>query len=370
MRSKKPLKMLIVWRIISTLNKFLDVNLSGIIMKAVGLTKYLPIEHAESLVDLELPKPKATGRDVLVRVNAIAVNPVDTKIRKPRDKIEPEPKILGWDAAGEVVEVGPDVTLFNVDDLVYYAGDVTRSGCNAEYQLMDERIVGHKPKKLSFEETAAMPLTSVTAWEALFDRLGIAEDVVKNQNKSILIIGGAGGVGSIAIQLASKVAGLKVIATASRPETIAWVTNLGANHVINHREDLIAQMQAIQIPQVDYILCNNDTDAYFQTMAELIKPQGKICSIVETTKSVNVDLLKSKSVTFVWEFMFTRSMFKTPDMIEQHHILERAAKLIDSGTLRTTVNEVMSPINAKNLRAAHAQLEAGNTIGKIVLSGW
>ncbi len=339
-------------------------------MKAIGLTKYLPIEDPESLVDLELPTPEATGRDVLVRVNAIAVNPVDTKIRKPKDKVEAIPKILGWDASGEVVEVGSDVTLFNVGDLVYYAGDVTRSGCNAEYQLMDERIVGHKPKKLSFEESAALPLTSVTAWEALFGRLGIADNTVKNQGKSILIIGGAGGVGSIAIQLARKVAGLKVIATASRPETIAWVTNLGANHVINHREDLITQMQAIEIPQVDYILCSNDTDAYFHTMAELIKPQGKICSIVETAKPVNLDLLKSKSATFVWEFMFTRSMFKTADMIEQHHILEWVAMLIDNGTLRTTVNEVKSPINAANLRAAHAQLESGATIGKLVLSGW
>ncbi|MBC7698127.1 MAG: zinc-binding alcohol dehydrogenase family protein, partial [Bacteroidia bacterium] len=207
-------------------------------MKAVGLKKYLPIKDTESLLDLVLPTPKATGRDVLVNIHAIAVNPVDTKIRKPKDKIEPEPKILGWDAAGEVVEVGSEVTLFNVGDLVYYAGDVTRSGCNAEYQLMDERIVGHKPASLSFEEAAALPLTSVTAWEALFDRLGIAEETAKNKEKSILIIGGAGGVGSIAIQLASKVAGLKVITTASRPETIAWVKNLGADHVINHKEDL------------------------------------------------------------------------------------------------------------------------------------
>ncbi len=339
-------------------------------MKAVGLNKYLPIKDTESLLDLVLPKPKATGRDVLVNIHAIAMNPVDTKIRKPKDKIEPEPKILGWDAAGEVVEVGSEVTLFNIGDLVYYAGDVTRSGCNAEYQLVDERIVGHKPASLSFEKAAALPLTSITAWEALFDRLGIAVDTAKNQDKSILIIGGAGGVGSIAIQLASKVAGLKVITTASRPETIAWVKNLGADHVINHKEELIAQMEAIAFPQVDYILCNSDTDAYFQTMATLIKPQGKICSIVETAKPINLDLLKTKSATFVWEFMFTRAMFKTTDMIAQHHILERIAKLIDNRTLRTTINEIKSPINATNLRAAHAQLESGTTIGKIVLSGW
>lgn len=339
-------------------------------MKAVGLTRYLPIEHPESLIDIDLPVPTANGRDVLVKIHAIAVNPVDTKIRKPKDKIEAEPKVLGWDAAGEVMEVGSEVMLFNVGDLVYYAGDVTRSGCNAEYQLMDERIVGHKPANLSFEEAAALPLTSVTAWEALFDRLGIVEDAAKNKDKSILIIGGAGGVGSIAIQLACRVAGLKVIATASRPETIAWVKELGADYVINHKQDLISQMQAVKIPQVDYILCTNDTDAYFQTMAALIKPQGKICSIVETTAPVDLDLLKSKSATFVWEFMFTRSLFKTVDMIAQHHILERVAKLIDLGTLKTTVNEIKSPINAANLRKAHAQLESGTTVGKIVLSGW
>ncbi|HYN53487.1 MAG TPA: zinc-binding alcohol dehydrogenase family protein [Methylotenera sp.] len=339
-------------------------------MKAVGLTQYLPIEHPESLMDIDLPKPTAFGRDILVKIHAIAVNPVDTKIRKPKDKIEAEPKVLGWDAAGEVMEVGSEVLLFNVGDVVYYAGDVTRSGCNAEYQLMDERIVGHKPKSLSFEEAAALPLTTVTAWEALFDRLGIAEDTEKNNDKSILIIGGAGGVGSIAIQLASKVAGLKVIATASRPETSAWVKELGADYVINHKQDLISQMQAVKIPQVDYILCTNDTDAYFQIMAALIKPQGKICSIVETTAPVDLDLLKSKSATFVWEFMFTRSLFKTADMTAQHHILERVAKLIDQGTLKTTVNEIKSPINAANLRKAHAQLESGTTVGKIVLSGW
>ncbi|MES2180906.1 MAG: zinc-binding alcohol dehydrogenase family protein [Pseudomonadota bacterium] len=339
-------------------------------MKAVGLIRYLPIEHPESLMDLELPKPKAAGRDLLVKIHAIAVNPVDTKIRKAKANVEVEPKVLGWDAAGEVLETGADVTLFNVGDLVYYAGDVTRSGCNAEYQLIDERIVGHKPQSLSFEAAAALPLTSVTAWESLFDRLGIAEDAVKSRDKSILIIGGAGGVGSIAIQLASKVAGLQVIATASRPETIQWVKALGANHVISHRQDLVAQMHALAIPQVDYILCANDTDAHFKAMAELIKPQGKICSIVETERPVDLGLLKAKSATFVWEMMFTRSMFKTADMLEQHHILERITKLIDHGTLKTTVNEIKMPINAANLRAAHAQLESGTTIGKIVLSGW
>lgn len=337
-------------------------------MKAVALTKYLLITDPESLIDVELEMPTPLSRDVLVKVHAVAVNPVDTKIRKPKDKVESSPKVLGWDAAGEVIAIGDAVTLFSIGDQVYYAGDVTRSGCNAEYQVMDERIVGHKPQTLDFDAAAALPLTAITAWEALFDRLGIAQDDLKNKTKSILIIGGAGGVGSIAIQLAKKVAGLKVIATASRPETIDWVRNLGADHVINHHQ-LQQEMTQLTI-QPDYILCNNDTDAYFEIMAALIKPQGKICSIVETTKPINLDLLKTKSATFVWEFMFTRSMHKTEDMIVQHEILQRVAQLIDDGTLTTTLNQVLSPINAENLRKAHAQLESGTTIGKLVLSGW
>lgn len=339
-------------------------------MKAVALLKYLPINHPESLIDVELPKPKASGRDLLVRVLAVAVNPIDTKVRKPKDKIETEPKVLGWDAAGEVVEVGPECTLFKVGDKVYYAGSVTRSGTNAEYQLVDERIVACMPESLSVEAAAALPLTAVTAWESLFDRLGISLVAQRNLGKTILIIGGAGGVGSIAIQLAAKLAGLTVIATASRPETVKWVKDLGAHYVINHRDNLLTQMQAIQFAEVDYILCNNDTDTYFAVMAELIKAQGKICSIVENNAPVELGLLKNKSATFVWEMMFTRSTYQTEDMINQHHILDLIAGLIDSGAIKTTMNQVLAPINAANLRVAHAQLESGNTIGKIVLSGW
>lgn len=339
-------------------------------MKAVGLLKYLAISDPESLINVDLPIPKPNERDLLVKVHAIAVNPVDTKVRKPRSFVEQQPKVLGWDAVGEVVAVGDEVGLFCVGDLVYYAGDITRPGCNSEYQLVDERIVAHKPSSLTFEESAALPLTAVTAWEALFDRLNIAAGTSKNKDKSILIIGGAGGVGSIAIQLAAKVAGLTVIATASRPETTQWVQYLGANHVINHQQDLQAQLKALGFLYVDYILCNHNTDAYFAVMADMIKPQGSICSIVETTQPVDLGLLKNKSATFVWEFMYTRSMYQTEDMIAQHHILTQIAKLIDNGTLKTTVNQVMQPINASNLRAAHAQLESGKTIGKIVLSGW
>lgn len=337
-------------------------------MKAIALTRYLPIENPDSLVDIELAIPEPLSHDLLVKICAIAVNPVDTKVRKPKDKVESTPKVLGWDAAGEVIAVGDAVTLFKVGDLVYYAGDVTRSGCNAEYQLMDERIVGHKPHSLNFEAAAALPLTAVTAWEALFDRLGIAQDANKNKDKNILIIGAAGGVGSMAIQLAKKVAGLNVIATASRTETTAWVRDLGADIVVNHHQ-LLQEISQLNI-QPDYILCNNDTDGCFEVMAAIIKPQGKICSIVETAKPVNLDLLKSKSATFVWEFMFTRSMFKTDDMIAQHQILQHVAQLIDAGTLTTTLNQVLRPINAENLRKAHAQLESGTTIGKLVLSGW
>lgn len=336
-------------------------------MKAVALTHYLPISDPQSLNDVELPMPSPLAHDVLVKVHAIAVNPVDTKVRKPKDKIEPSPKVLGWDAAGEVVAVGQDVTLFKAGDAVYYAGDISRSGCNAEFQVVDERIVGHKPKSLNFD-AAALPLTAITAWEALFDRLEISNLPKDNAKKSILIINAAGGVGSIAIQLAKKIAGLQVIATASRPEKVNWVKSLGADVVVNHR-DLEAQLKQHQITP-DYILCNHDTDGYFALMATIIKPQGKICSIVETANPVDLDLLKSKSATFVWEFMFTRSLYQTDDMIAQHHILQKIAQLIDDGVIKTTLNQVLAPINAANLRSAHAAIETNTTIGKSVLSGW
>ena len=337
-------------------------------MKAVGLTRYLPITNEQSLQDVELPKPKASGRDLLVKINAVGVNPVDTKVRKPKDKIETSPKVLGWDACGIVEAIGDKVSKFNVGDKVYYAGDITRQGCNAEYQLIDERIVGLAPQTLTSAQAAAMPLTSVTAWEALFERMKISQNKAENANKSILILGGAGGVGSIAIQLAKQVAGLTVITTASRAETIAWVKNLGADIVVNHHR-LLAEMQAEHLIP-DYILCNNDTDAYFAIMAELIKPQGHICSIVETAASVNLGLLKNKCASFSWEFMFARSMYQTDDMYKQGDILNRVSQLMDNGTLKHTAKTEIKPINAANLRVAHAQLESGNTIGKIVLSGW
>ncbi len=338
-------------------------------MKAIGLTRYLPIDNPKSLEDIELPTPTPAGRDILVKVEAISVNPVDTKVRAPKDKVEPAPRVLGWDAAGTVAAVGPDVTLFKVGAPVYYAGSIMRAGANSEFHLVDERIVGHMPSSLDFANAAALPLTTITAWEALFDRLGIAPDG-SDEAKSVLIVGGAGGVGSIAIQLARRLAKLTVVATASRPESADWCRQLGAQHVIDHYQDIPAQLKAVGVPQVDYVLCLNDTDEHFPALAEAIAPQGKICSIVENARPLEIGLLKSKSATFVWEFMFTRAMYETPDMIAQHKLLTEVARLVDAGTLRTTVGEVLGPINAVNLRRAHAQLEGGRTIGKLVLAGF
>lgn len=339
-------------------------------MKAVGLLHYLPIDHEQSLLDLDIDPPAApSGHDLLVAVRAIAVNPIDTKVRKPKEQVETSPRILGWDAAGEVVAVGDQVEHYQVGDRVYYAGDISRPGCNSEYQLVDERIVGRMPATLDFAQAAALPLTSITAWESLFERLRIDPDGA-DAGKRILIIGGAGGVGSIAIQLAKKLAKLQVIATASRPETIAWVKGLGADQVINHRQPLDAELQAIGIDTVDYILCLNDTDQHWHAMANAIAPQGYICSIVDTVRPVELGLLKSKSVTFAWEVMFTRAMFQTADMIEQQQLLNRIAAGIDCGELQCTLREVLTPISAVNLRRVHALLESGTAIGKTVLSGW
>ncbi|MEA2559213.1 MAG: NADPH:quinone reductase [Acidobacteriota bacterium] len=329
-------------------------------MRAVGLYKYLPIEDPESLIDLEIPKPEPRGRDLLVRVRAVSVNPVDTKVRAPKDKVEAEPKILGWDAAGTVEAAGEGASLFSPGDEVYYAGSIARQGCDSEYHLVDERIVGRKPRNLTFEEAAAMPLTTLTAWEALFDRMA-----VEGRNKTLLVIAGAGGVGSIAIQIAKRVAGLRVIATASRPETEAWCREMGADEVIDHRVSLKDQMAG----EADYILCAASTEEHFQNMADVVRPQGKICLIVGSKggRPVPINLFQSKSVAICWEYMFTRAMYETPDMEAQHEILDRTAGLLEDGTLRHTLREVCGPLNAENLREAHARLESGRTIGKLVL---
>jgi NADPH2:quinone reductase len=338
-------------------------------MKAVGQYRPLPIEHPEALLDIDLPVPQAAGRDLLVRVHAVSVNPIDTKVRRRSKADDGQVRILGWDAAGEVVSVGPGCELFKVGDKVFYSGSITRPGCNSEYHLVDERIVGRMPSTLSYEGAAALPLTAVTAWESLFDRLRITEDLNRNRGKSLLIIGGAGGVGSIAIQLARKVAGVEVIATASRPQTTEWVTALGAQHVVDHRQPLAPQLKTLNISP-DYIFCCSDTSSYFEAMAELIQPQGAICVLVDASGPLDTNLLKAKSATLAWESMFTRAIYKTPDMAEQHRILNRIADLVDAGAITTTLTQTLSGINAANLRNAHAQIESGSTIGKIVLSGW
>jgi zinc-binding alcohol dehydrogenase family protein len=342
-------------------------------MKAIGLSHYLPVSDENCLTDISSPLPKPGPRDLLVRIEAISVNPVDTKVRAPKAQLEDPPRILGWDACGTVVSCGEDVTLFGPGQRVFYAGDITRAGCNSEYHLVDERIAGHAPASLNAEEAAALPLTSLTAWEALFERLAIPLDASHAETEhspSLLIIGAAGGVGSIAIQLARQLAGLKVIATASRPESSDWCKEMGADKVLNHQQNLVEQFQQANLAKPDYILCCQPADAYFDTMVELIKPQGGICGIVDNQQPIALQKLKPKSATFSWEFMFTRAMFQTEDMIEQHHILNEVSRLLDEGILKGTLKETLSPINAAHLRSAHQRLEAGNMIGKLVLSGW
>jgi zinc-binding alcohol dehydrogenase family protein len=337
-------------------------------MKAVGLYQHLPIEKPDSLVDLDLPKPSPTGQDLLVRVEAVSVNPVDTKVRAPGKPARTTPLVLGWDAAGIVDSVGPAVERFKPGDPVFYAGDITRPGSNSQYQLVDERIAGRRPRSLRVEEAAALPLVSITAYEALFDRLGIKTEE-PSRGRTALIIGGAGGVGSMAIQLA-KLVGLTVLATASRPESVNWVTQLGADHVLNHRHPLRPQLEETRLKNIDYILNCADTDGYWDTMADLIAPQGRICTIVENTGPLNQQIMKLKSASHVWEFMFTRSKYQTPDMMEQQKLLDRISDQIDGGKLKGILRETLEPINADNLRKAHAKLESGTMIGKLALKGW
>ena len=338
-------------------------------MKAVALTRYLPIDDPQSLFDVELPVPTASGHDVLVRVEAISVNPVDTKIRSPKPQVEAEPKMLGYDAAGVVEAVGEHVTLFQPGDEVYYAGDVTRSGSNAQFQLVDERLVGRKPTTLDFAQAAALPLTAITAWELLFDRMPYSIDMEGN-TRSLLIIAGGGGVGSIAIQLARH-ADFTVIATASRTETADWCKSMGAHHVIDHRQPLAPQLESLGFKQVDAVLNLADTDRYWEVIGEIIAPLGHVGLIVEPSGLLKIgDPYKAKSIGIHWEMMFARPRFRTADMIEHHRLLGRVASLVDSGELRTTHTETLGSINAANLREAHRRLESGTTIGKLVLAGW
>jgi zinc-binding alcohol dehydrogenase family protein len=339
-------------------------------MKAIGCTHPLPITDADSLQDRELPKPEPRGGDLLVRVEAVSVNPVDTKIRHSQaaEHQEGALRVLGWDVAGVVDSVGSDVNLFQAGDEVYYSGSLIRQGANSEYHLVDERLVAKKPVSLNMAQAAALPLTTITAYEALFDRMAISNDG-GSEGKAILIIGGAGGVGSLAIQLA-KIAKLHVIATASRHESQAWCRKMGADEVIDHSQSISDQLQQLHRPMVDYILNTSQIDQHWQAMCEAIKPQGRICGIVETAESVDLNALKRKSATFSWEFMFTRSMYQTEDMIEQHKLLSRIAEWVDRQKIQSTLTETLSPINAANLRTAHAKIEAGRMIGKLVLTDW
>lgn len=337
-------------------------------MKAVGSYKALTVNEEEAFLDVEIDTPEVSGRNLLVAVKAISVNPVDTKIRK-RPHPDETLRILGWDASGVVTAIGDEVTGFNVGDEVYYAGSITKPGSNSEYQLIDERIVAKKPSSLSHAESAALPLTTITAWEALFDRLEISKTGA-DKGKSILMIGGAGGVGSIAIQLAKKLTGLNIIATASRPESSDWCKARGADYVINHYEDIQKQLAEIGHASVDYVLCLTNIAGYWKMITDVIKPQGKICTIVDFFEDGNMDLLKTKSATFVFEFMFTRSMYETDDMAEQGKLLAETAALIDKGDVITTVSEILSPINAENMRKVHATIEEGRAIGKFVIENW
>ena len=335
-------------------------------MKAIGYKENLPSEDVNSLQDITLDTPRAKGKDILVEVKAISVNPVDYKIRGNRPSPEGGWSVIGWDAAGIVKAVGEEVTLFKVGDEVWYAGDLNRQGSNAEFQIVDERIVGKKPSSLSYAEAAALPLTTLTAYEMLFHRLEVSKD---NTNKSILVIGAAGGVGSILVQLAKKLTKLNIIGTASREQTTSWLKELGADTVINHKNKLSEEFEKHKLQAPEYVVSLNATEHHVAEIVKLIKPQGKF-GFIDDPKTLNVMPFKGKSVSTHIELMFTRSMFQTDDMIEQHNILNEVSELIDNGTIRTTLGENFGTINAENLRKAHAFLETGKAKGKIVLEGF
>nr|WP_296016953.1 zinc-binding alcohol dehydrogenase family protein [uncultured Acidovorax sp.] len=338
-------------------------------MKAIGYTHPGAIDHPGALLDITLPAPVATGRDLLIEVRAVSVNPVDTKVRKGTGPAEEQPyKVLGWDACGIVRAVGPDVTLFQPGDRVWYAGSIARPGTNSELHLVDERIVGHAPRSLDDAEAAALPLTAITAWELLFDRLGVVPGK-QPTNKTLLIIGASGGVGSILTQLAARLTGLTVIGTASRPETQAWVRELGAHHVIDHSQPLAQELARIGHPVVDIIASLTQTDAHFAQIVEAIAPQGQF-ALIDDPVSLDVTKFKRKSVSVHWELMFTRALFGTTDMIGQHRLLTEVARLVDAGLIRTTLDQRFGTINAENLKRAHALIESGKARGKLVLEGW
>ncbi|MDV4179082.1 zinc-binding alcohol dehydrogenase family protein [Rhizobium brockwellii] len=337
-------------------------------MRAVAYKTPQPISAETSLIDVELPMPEAKGHDLLVEIKAVSVNPVDVKVRAHSAPPADELKVLGWDAAGVVKAVGADVTLFRPGDEVFYSGVISRPGSNAEFHLVDERIVGTKPKSLDFAAAAALPLTSITAYEALFDRLKV-QDAVSGAGRSILIIGGAGGVGSITIQIARALTDLTVIATASRPETQDWVKELGAHHVVDHSRPIAPQVAALGIGAPGFIFSTTNSDSHIDDIVEAIAPQGRF-ALIDDPKALDIMPFKRKAVSVHWELMFTRPLYGTPDMIEQHKLLNRVSELVDAGKIRTTLSEIVGPINAANLKTAHAMVESGRMKGKAVLAGF
>jgi len=337
-------------------------------MKAVSFYQSLPIEDPQSFVDVPVDAPKPRPRDLLVEVRAISVNPVDTKIRAGGGPGRPDGQlqILGWDAAGIVKEVGNAVTLFRPGDEVYYAGSVDRAGSYAELQCVDERIVGRKPRTLGFAEAAALPLTTITAWEMLFDRLRLDEST----EGALLIVGGAGGVGSIATQLARQLTRLKIIATASRPETVQWCQRMGAHHVVDHRQPLAKQVKEILSGGVNYVLALTKVEDHFDEIIEAMAPQSAMALIENPARPLDIVKLKPKSISLHWEFMFTRSRYETADMGEQGRLLNEVAALVDAGRIVSTMQTNLGAINAANMKKAHALVESGKAIGKIVLAGF
>jgi zinc-binding alcohol dehydrogenase family protein len=341
-------------------------------MKAIGYATSLPITDVKSLLDIEMPMPVARERDILVKVSAIAVNPVDYKIRQNVATDDGGYKVIGWDAMGEVVAVGENVVQFKLGDKVYYAGDLNRQGSNAEYQLVDERIVGFKPKSLSDADAAALPLTTITAWELLIEHLSIKQqspEAIQKTDEIILVVGAAGGVGSILLQLAKTLTGATIIATASRQSSQDWAKKLGADYIVDHTQPLQPQIEALNIGQVTHVASLNGSPNYMQSYTELLVPFGKI-ALIDGPGAFDISNLKVKSLSLHWEYMFARSMHNSADMIEQSHLLNRVADLVDQGYIQATTGKNLGKINAANLRAAHSELESGTSIGKIVLQGF
>ncbi len=337
-------------------------------MKAVGYQTAGTIDREDALQDLTLPMPVATGRDLLIKVSAVSVNPVDTKVRRNQQPEPANPRILGYDASGVVAAVGPEVQHFKPGDPVYYAGVINRPGTNSEFHLVDERIVSRKPASLTHAEAAALPLTAITAWEMLFDRLNVKHPTAQG-GKTILIIGGAGGVGSIALQLVRALTDLTVVATASRPETQDWVKTCGAHHVLDHRQALAPQFQALGLGAPGFVFSTTQTNQHYQDIVELIAPQGRF-GLIDDPGDLSIMPLKLKALSLHWELMFTRPLFDTPDMAAQGQLLSQVAALVDAKRIRSTVTEVAGNINATNLKRVHKRIEGGTARGKIVLEGF